>query len=141
MAVELNVPDVTLNPSLEEVQEAVEKVILSILDATGKINRWADPLSEVGGASFRDELVTDKELAKVIFLMQKLQTILDAMVDTIGEVKVDRLTMLPSGGDGTAAKTVQLVEELKAAIGVDLPKMLTDVTSGRPEPQLPNSGE
>ena len=79
--------------------------------------------------------------AKDIFLMQKLQTILDAMVDTIGEVKVDRLTMLPSGGDGTAAKTVQLVEELKAAIGVDLPKMLTDVTSGRPAPQLPNSGE
>ena len=79
--------------------------------------------------------------AKDIFLMQKLQTILDAMVDTIGEVKVDRLTMLPSGGDGTAAKTVQLVEELKAAIGVDLPKMLTDVTSGRPAPQLPSSGE
>ncbi|TNE84665.1 MAG: flotillin family protein [Deltaproteobacteria bacterium] len=68
--------------------------------------------------------------ARDIFLMQKLHVLMESMVDTIGDVQVDRLTMLPSGGDSTAVKTVQLVEELKAAIGVDLPKMLTDVTSG-----------
>lgn len=68
--------------------------------------------------------------ARDIFLMQKLQVIMAAMVDTIGDVQVDRLTMLPSGGDSTATQAVQLVEELKAAVGVDLPKMLTDVSAG-----------
>lgn len=65
--------------------------------------------------------------AKDIFLMQKLQVIMNAMVDTIGEVKIDKLTMLPpneGGGGNTAYTAVKLVEELKGALGVDLPKLL-----------------
>ncbi|MBW2258027.1 MAG: flotillin family protein, partial [Deltaproteobacteria bacterium] len=64
--------------------------------------------------------------ARDIFLMQKLQNIMDALIETVGQVKVDRLTMLPPDGEGgdTARKAVRLVEELKGALGVDLPKML-----------------
>lgn len=73
--------------------------------------------------------------AKDIFLMQKLNVIMSAMAETIQEVKVDRLTMLPPGGAGgggdTARTAVKLVEELKGALGVDLPKMLEAATSGR----------
>lgn len=74
--------------------------------------------------------------ARDIFLMQKLQTIMNSLVSTIGEVKVDRVTMLPDyGGDinsGSTARTaVRLVEELKGAIGVDLPKLLEQATGGR----------
>lgn len=72
--------------------------------------------------------------ARDVFLMQKFQKVIEALASTIGTVKVDKLTMLPGSGDAgdaTSAKVVRLVEELKGALGVDLPKMLTDVTSGR----------
>jgi flotillin len=79
--------------------------------------------------------------ARDIFLMQKLQRVLDAMTDTISTVKVDKLTMLPpagEGGDDTARRAVRLVEELKGAIGVDIPKLLTDYASSRnPQPPAP----
>ncbi|MEO0599896.1 MAG: SPFH domain-containing protein [Myxococcota bacterium] len=68
--------------------------------------------------------------ARDIFLMQKLQTVMSQLVSTVGTVKVDRITMLPpgEGSGGTAKQAVRLVEELKGALGVDLPKMLETVT-------------
>ncbi|MCB9663153.1 MAG: flotillin family protein [Alphaproteobacteria bacterium] len=70
--------------------------------------------------------------ARDIFLMQKLQAVLDALVGTVGAVKVDKLTMLPGegsdAGGSTAVRAVRLVEELKGAIGVDLPRLLEDAT-------------
>ena len=68
------------------------------------------------------------ENARDIFLMQKLHGIMGSMVKTIGAVKVDRLTMLPSGGTGTGAAAARLVEELKGSIGVDVPKLLEAAT-------------
>lgn len=64
--------------------------------------------------------------ARDIFLMQKLQGLMGSLVGTIEDVSIDRVTVLPSGasGDGTAAKAVRLVEELKGALGVDLPRLL-----------------
>lgn len=65
--------------------------------------------------------------ARDIFLMQKLQNVMNSLVSTIGTVKVDRITMLPNqeGGNADTVNTaVRLVEELKGALGVDLPKLL-----------------
>jgi len=69
--------------------------------------------------------------ARDIFLMQKLQPVMQSLVSTINEVKVDKITVLPSDGGGgdTARKAVRLVEELKGAIGVDLPKLLESAAS------------
>ena len=61
--------------------------------------------------------------ARDIFLMQKLQTVMGRLVDTIGSVKVDRITVLPEG-NSRAANAVTLVEELKAGLGVDLPQIV-----------------
>lgn len=73
--------------------------------------------------------------ARDIFLMQKLQAVLDSLVSTIGDVKVDRLTMLPKGGDAqggdTARRAVRLVEELRGAIGVDLPSLVESAAGKR----------
>jgi flotillin len=71
--------------------------------------------------------------ARDVFLMQKFQSVLSALVDTIGGVQVDKLTMLPGAGveGSTATRAVRLVEELKGALGVDLPKMLEDATQRR----------
>jgi len=71
--------------------------------------------------------------ARDIFLMQKLQGLMSSLVDTIDQVKIDRITMLPNNSDSTASRAVTLVEELKAGVGVDLPKLLDRVTSGPSE--------
>jgi flotillin len=68
--------------------------------------------------------------ARDIFLMQKLQGVMGSLVDTIDEVKIDRMTLLPGNSDSTAQRAVTLVEELKAGVGVDVPKLLERVTGG-----------
>jgi len=77
------------------------------------------------------------ENARDIFLMQKLQVVMDSLVSTIQEVHVDKMTVLPSGG-GRAAQAVQLVEELKAGVGVDLPALVQQFAGGG-TPALPDS--
>ncbi|MCB9673606.1 MAG: flotillin family protein [Alphaproteobacteria bacterium] len=77
--------------------------------------------------------------ARDIFLMQKLNTVMAAMVDTISNVKVDKITMLPSGGNGsgdTARTAVRLVEELKGALGVDLPELLKSAAGAKGTRQI-----
>lgn len=71
--------------------------------------------------------------ARDIFLMQKLNVVMGAMAETIGSVKVDRITMLPpsAGGGDTARTAVKLVEELKGALGVDLPRLLETAAGSR----------
>jgi flotillin len=71
--------------------------------------------------------------ARDVFLMQKMDKVMEALVSTIGHVKVDRITMLPKdsgSGSSTATSAVRLVEELKAAVGVDLPQIIQQMTSG-----------
>jgi len=71
--------------------------------------------------------------AREIFLMQKLEPIVDAMARTIAQVHVQRLTMLPPGETAsTGRQAARLVEELKGAIGVDLPEVLERLTTRRP---------
>ncbi len=73
--------------------------------------------------------------ARDIFLMQKLQAVMNSLVSTIGTVQVDRYPMLPEaspgGGDDTTRKAVRLVEELRGALGVDLPKLLETAAGSR----------
>ena len=67
--------------------------------------------------------------ARDIFLMQKLDHVLKDLMGTVQSIKVDRLTMLPAGSESRAAKAVTLVEELKAAVGVDIPKAIEQLTT------------
>lgn len=72
--------------------------------------------------------------ARDIFLMQKLQSVMNSLVSTIGKVKVDRLTMLPPAEEGSgdaARRAVRLVEELRGAIGVDLPALVQTAAGAR----------
>jgi flotillin len=74
------------------------------------------------------------ENAREIFLMQKLQTLMSALVSTIETVEIDKITVLPGQSNSTAIKAVTLVEELKGALGVDIPELLTAAATR----QLPN---
>ena len=70
--------------------------------------------------------------ARDIFLMQKLKTTMSQMVSTIQNVHVDRLTVLPPDAQVSARKAVTLVEELKGALGVDLPRIV-EAAINRPQ--------
>lgn len=69
-----------------------------------------------------------------VLLMQKLVPILRMVSGTIGELHVDKLTVIgsgdSSGSNGLASSLVRTNEEVKAATGVDLPKMLTSAFGG-----------
>lgn len=67
--------------------------------------------------------------ARDIFLMQKLDKVLKDLMGTVQSIEVDRLTMLPAGSDSRAQKAVTLVEELKAAVGIDVPKAIEQFTT------------
>lgn len=71
------------------------------------------------------------ESARDIFLMQKLQATLGQLVSTIQDVKVDRLTVLPPDAGVSARKAVTLVEELKGALGLDLPRVLETAVANK----------
>jgi len=63
-----------------------------------------------------------------IFLMQKLVPMLDALSTTMGDLKIDRLTVLGQqghgDGEGLASKLVKTSEQIKAATGVDVPEIV-----------------
>jgi flotillin len=79
---------------------------------------------QAGGSAARD-----------IFLMQKLQVVMASLVDTIQDVQVDKLTILPTG-NGRVSDSVRLVEELKAGVDVDLPALLKSFVSKEASPMV-----
>jgi flotillin len=69
--------------------------------------------------------------ARDVFLMQKLPTVVATLVETIREVKVDRVAYLPgAGADPAMAQPARLVEGVRSAFGVDLPALLEKVGKG-----------
>jgi hypothetical protein len=64
--------------------------------------------------------------------MQKLQSVMSSLVETIGSVKVDRVAYLPASAK--VAQGVQLVEQVKAAFGVDLAQVVGRL--GAPEEKV-----
>ncbi|MEC7984078.1 MAG: SPFH domain-containing protein [Myxococcota bacterium] len=76
------------------------------------INTW-----QSGGDNARD-----------IFLMQKLQTVMEQLLTSIDKVQIDKITVLPSTNDSNIGNTVRLVEELKSGVGVDVPQLLQKLT-------------
>lgn len=71
------------------------------------------------------------EHARDIFLVQKLQGMLDQLVGTIQSAKVDRITVLPPDSGVSARKLVSLSEELKGATGIDLPRLAEGLVEKR----------
>ena len=64
-----------------------------------------------------------------VLLMQKLVPLLDTLAGTIGDLKVDRMTVLSQGADGgtngnLAAQLVNYREQIRAATGIDVVELL-----------------
>ncbi|NVB43178.1 flotillin family protein [Pseudenhygromyxa sp. WMMC2535] len=77
-----------------------------------------------------DRYNTSGRAGRDILLMQKLVPLLGKMAGSMGELKVDRLTVLgktdgaASDGGDLAGKLVNYGEQIKAATGVDVPALL-----------------
>jgi len=79
--------------------------------------------------------------ARDVFLMQKLDTMVDTLTKTVESVKVDKITVLgmPQNGNGNGASSLapQLIganEQLKAALGVDVIGALSGRLDGKSAP-------
>ena len=76
--------------------------------------------------------------AERLFLIQMLPDILKQVVQTVDNLKIDRLTVVDSGQGGgvpsvfnqIAGSTPALLESLKASTGIDVAKMLSGVANG-----------
>lgn len=62
--------------------------------------------------------------ARDIFLMQKLQSLVETITSTVDGVKIDKVTVLGTGGQNgqgnLAGKVIGASEQIKAALGVDV---------------------
>lgn len=72
--------------------------------------------------------------ARHVFLLQKLDVLLPIYLSSIGKIKVDKLTMIPSG-QGTPANLVGSLESLRAG-GLDLAKAFQKWTGTEHGPSM-----
>ena len=59
--------------------------------------------------------------AREIFLFQKLDVLLQALVSTVPEVSVQNVTVIDGNSDSPVARVAALSEQLRHATGIDLP--------------------
>jgi flotillin len=96
------------------VNEAQGKAAQIVEDGRAR----ADSLREV--AYVWSDLGED---AKRVLLLQKLERIVEILVDTVPELEVEDLTVIDGvngGGDGTPLRAVSFLEQLKKTTGIDL---------------------
>ncbi len=107
----------------EENAKAAAAVIVAQGQATAEVLSHLATTYRASGTSGRD-----------VLLMQKLVPMLKRVSGTIGDIRIDKLTVIGSGnGNGSTDLATTLLktnEQIKAATGVDLPKMLTDRFGG-----------
>jgi flotillin len=137
---------------VQQIQRRLEADVIAPAQADMKRQKaeaqgHAAKITEDGKAtvSVLNEMITTWKMggenARDIFLMQKLQSVMDSLVATISDVKIDRVTVLPGNTDSTAQKSVTLVEELKAGVGIDVPKLLDRMVQPAPGPAPTPDGD
>ncbi len=124
------VQQVRLQLEADVIQPAIADMEANIAAARGA----AAPILENGrnSAQVLGEMIRVWQAAgpsaRDVFLFQKLQPILDEMVGTLDNLHVEQLTHLPAGDAGGARGVVRVVEEVKAAFGLDLPRAVESAT-------------
>ena len=108
-------------------------------DALGKAARIVEEGKAVTAVlnQITDAWITAGENARDVFLMQKLQNLVDTLTRTVQSVKVDKVTVLGTGGngDGLAPKVISASEQIKAALGVDVLGALEQRTAATAKPK------
>jgi flotillin len=76
--------------------------------------------------------------AREIFLLQKIEPIIDKITDTISAAKIDKVTVIDSAvsGGGSPARLLALAEQVKEVFGIDLVAKLQELGGPRPAPVI-----
>lgn len=74
--------------------------------------------------------------AREIFLLQKIEPIIDKITDTISTAKIDKVTVIDSAisGGSSPARLLALNEQVKEVFGIDVVAKLQDMGGPRPAP-------
>lgn len=79
--------------------------------------------------------------ARQIFVAQKLQALVGTMMSTVGEIPIDKLTVidkeLAANGSNFAVKAAITSEQLKQMLGVDVAAAVQRIAQGEARPVLP----
>ncbi|MFT3693252.1 MAG: SPFH domain-containing protein [Kofleriaceae bacterium] len=79
--------------------------------------------------------------ARQIFVAQKLQALVGTMMDTVGDMPINKVTVidkdLASNGANPAVKATMMNEQLKQMLGVDLAQLAQRLGGGSPAGVLP----
>jgi flotillin len=82
--------------------------------------------------------------ARQIFVAQKLQSLVGTMMSTVGEMPIDKLTVidkeLAAGGGNLAVKTAITAEQIKQMLGVDVAAAVQRFAGGETPKALPPRG-
>ena len=74
--------------------------------------------------------------ARQIFVAQKLQGLVGTMMQTVGEMPIDKVTVidreLAANGGNFAVKAAITAEQIKQLLGVDVAAALQNLTASRP---------
>ena len=68
--VELDVPNVAMSPSLDEIQQAINRCSRAVLACSKNLPLWeSDPTVTVAGSSLYDLVTRDREVVRVVLLL------------------------------------------------------------------------
>jgi flotillin len=112
-----------LQPAHAALREAEENAKGDAAQIVEQGRATAQVLSDIA-----ERYNTSGTAGRDILLMQKLVPLMTKMAQSMGDLKVDRLTVLGKGGSGGddefAGKLVNYSEQIKAATGIDVPSMV-----------------
>lgn len=112
-----------LQPAHAALREAEENAKGDAAQIVERGRATAQVLSDIA-----ERYNTSGTAGRDILLMQKLVPLMTKMAQSMGDLKVDRLTVLGKGGSGGddefAGKLVNYSEQIKAATGIDVPSMV-----------------
>ncbi len=79
--------------------------------------------------------------ARQIFVAQKLSRLVGTMMQTVGDIKIDKVTVidkeLAAGGGNFAVKTAITAEQIKQLLGVDVAQLAQNLAARPVAPSLP----
>ena len=72
--------------------------------------------------------------AREIFLLRKMEPIIDKLTDTISGAKIEKMTVIDVGGSSgmDARKMLMLAEQVKEVFGIDVVSKLQEMTATKP---------
>lgn len=130
------------NARIEQVRRQLEADVIepakaslkaAIEDAIGKAAKIIEDGAATAGALQAVTQTWSKagHNARDIFLLQKVDVLMQSVLETVHDVRIDQITVLPAATGGNAnnetplaTRLVSASEQIKAALGIDIAKLL-----------------